>query len=246
MSQPALRFVFQNAPGLPFGKWYSKFDNSLEDKNVKIFLFGDRSLANTCFLKSIIQKRCFFNVFCDEDLIKNIDYVNNYIKKYCESMLVKGAFSESPLKFDTDADLVLRNYEKINLKEFFKDEWHFYYTNKSPHYYRLSDQYGNMPFGYIWSFFFTEDETETLVFDDYVLENKHMFQHSMKLTTELEPEKKYKIIFWDMNKYKFDINKIMGAVKENGLLLVRNGDFEVPNMIGWRDVRNRMLGVVKV
>jgi hypothetical protein len=68
----------------------------------------------------------------------------------------------------------------------------------------------------------------------------------MKLTTELEPEKKYKIIFWDMNKYKFDINKIMGAVKENGLLLVRNGDFEVPNMIGWRDVRNRMLGVVKV
>jgi hypothetical protein len=68
----------------------------------------------------------------------------------------------------------------------------------------------------------------------------------MKLVTDLEPEKKYKIIFWDMNKYKLDINKMMSSVKENGLLLVRNGDFETPNMVGWRDVRNRMLGIVRV
>jgi hypothetical protein len=246
MSHPSLRFVFQNAPGIPFGKWCSKFESSLEEKNSRIFLFGDRSLANTLFLKFIIQKKCFFNVFCDEELIKNIDYVNDYIKKYCESMLIKGAFSESILKFDIEDNLVLRNYNKINLKEFLKDDWHFHYTNKAPHYYRLSDQYGNMPFSYIWSFFFTEDETETLVFDDYVSENRHMFHHNMKLVTDLEPEKKYKIIFWDMNKYKLDINKMMSSVKENGLLLVRNGDFETPNMVGWRDVRNRMLGIVRV
>ena len=49
-----------------------------------------------------------------------------------------------------------------------------------------------------------------------------------------------------MNKYKLDINKMMSSVKENGLLLVRNGDFETPNMVGWRDVRNRMLGIVRV
>jgi len=38
----------------------------------------------------------------------------------------------------------------------------------------------------------------------------------------------------------------MEKLEQNGLLLLKNLDVEGPNMVGWRDLKNRMIGLVKI
>ena len=115
MSYPTYKFMFQNFPNSTFLKWCVQFEENLKDRNNKNFVFGDTSLSNTFFLKSILANKVFLNVFCSSNMIDEIPLIEENIKKYCEKLLIKGAFSECKLDF-CDAkhnDFVLRDYTKI-------------------------------------------------------------------------------------------------------------------------------------
>lgn len=248
MNHPSFRFVFQNAPGLPFTKWYKQFDESLSDRNSKVFLFVDRSIANSCFVKSILSHKIFLNILCSENIFEELPLIQENIKKHCESMLLRGMFSECKIDFNSEKykDFVLRDYNQININDMFGEEWYFYSQNKARLFYKLSDYYANLSFGYIWSFFFTESDTEALVADEYVKKNSHVFSRYMKLSYEPENNKKYKIIYLDTMGKRININTFMEKIEQNGLLLLKNLDVEGPNMVGWRDLKNKMIGLVKI
>jgi hypothetical protein len=42
-----------------------------------------------------------------------------------------------------------------------------------------------------------------------------------------------------------DVSFYMDKIEKNGLLLLKNLDIEGPNMVGWRDLRGRTIGLVK-
>jgi hypothetical protein len=248
MSHPTFRFLFQNAPGLPFTKWCKQFDESLKDRNAKTFVFADKSIANSCFVKSVLSHKIFLNIFCSENIFEELPLIQENIKKHCESMLLKGMFSECKLDFNSSKyeNLVLRDYNQINISDMFGEEWQFYYLNKAKLFYKLSEYYANLPFSYIWSFFFSESNTEALVADEYVKKNVHIFSRHMKLVDKPEDNKKYKIIYLDTMNKKVNINVFMEKLEQNGLLLLKNLDADGPNMVGWRDLRNRMLGIIRI
>jgi hypothetical protein len=68
----------------------------------------------------------------------------------------------------------------------------------------------------------------------------------MKLVDKPEDNKKYKIIYLDTMNKKVNINVFMEKLEQNGLLLLKNLDADGPNMVGWRDLRNRMLGIIRI
>jgi len=248
MSHPSFRFIFQNAPGLPFTKWYTRFDENLKEKNNKNFLFGDRTIANACFIKSIISHKTFINVFFSNNVLEELHVIEGYIKKHCENMLLRGTFSECKLDFDSDKqkNLVLRDYNQINLNEMFEESWQFYYQNKPKLFYKLSDYYANLPFSYIWSLFFTENNMEALVIDEFVKNNEYLFKKYMNLNYDVNSRKKYKIIYLDAKGQRINITPFMEKLEQNGLILLKNLDIEGPNMVGWRDLKGRMIGVIRV
>ncbi len=248
MSHPSFRFVFQNAPGLTYTKWYTQFDESLKERNSKIFLFADRSIANACFVKSVLSHKTFLNIFCSDNILEEMPLIEENIKKHCESMLLRGMFSECKIDFDSEKynNLVLRDYSQIKLKDMFDEKWNFYVQNKPRLFYKLSDYYANLPFSYIWSFFFTENDTEALVMDEYVKKNCYIFKRHMKIVESPENNKKYKLIYVDTQGQKVNINSFVEKLEPNGLLLLKNLDVEGPNMVGWRDLKNRMIGIIRI
>jgi hypothetical protein len=102
-----------------------------------------------------------------------------------------------------------------------------------------------MPFSYIWSLFFTESNAEALVMDDFVVKNSHIFGKHMNINYQLEKDKKYKILYLDTMSKPVDVSFYMDKIEKNGLLLLKNLDIEGPNMVGWRDLRGRTIGLVK-
>jgi hypothetical protein len=248
MKDITFRFLFQNSSGLPFTKWANKFDIDLADKKCRIFLFCDKSIANGCFVKSVISNRSFINVFFSNNVLEELPTIETFIKRHCESMLLKGMFSECKLDFDSEKhkDLVLRDYEYINLFEIFDDNWRFYTQNKPKLFYKLADYYPNLCFSYLWSLFFTEKNSSALVMDNLVMNNSHLFKKYINIDYQAQKEKKYKIIYYDTNGLKINIVPLMEKLEQNGLLLLKNLDVEGPNMVGWRDLKNRMIGLVKI
>jgi hypothetical protein len=248
MSHPIFRFYFQNFPSLPFTKWFSFFNENLKERNARNFLFADSSISNNCFVKSIISNKVFLNIFTSPSVADEIKLIEDNIKKYCESLLLKGYFSESKIDLFSDKtkDLVLRNYASINLQDFLDESWEFYFKNKPNIFYKLSEYYNYMPFSYIWSFFFADKNAEALALDPYVMKNRFIFERNIKLKYEIEKDKKYKIVYFDTLGKKIDINVLLDKVEQNGLLVLKNLDIDGPNMVGWRDLRGRMIGIMRV
>jgi hypothetical protein len=247
MNYPDFRFIFQNAPGLHFTKWYQKFDESLKNKNYKNYLFCDHSIANSFFVRSILSHKTFVNIFFSDNVLQELQLIETHIKKHCEHILLKGMFSECKLEFDSDThkNFVLRDYNRIDLFKMFNESWQFYSQNKPKLFYKLSDYYSFMPFSYIWSLFFTESNAEALVMDDFVVKNSHIFGKHMNINYQLEKDKKYKILYLDTMSKPVDVSFYMDKIEKNGLLLLKNLDIEGPNMVGWRDLRGRTIGLVK-
>lgn len=248
MSYPSFKFIFQNAPGLPFTKWYTQFDESLKERDSKFFLFVDRSIANACFVKSVLTHRVFVNVFCSENIIDELPLIEENIKKHCETMLIRGLFSECKVDFNLNnsENLVLRDYSKISLKEILDEKWRFFYGNKAKLFHKLSDYYAHLPFSYLWSFFFSESNAEALVLDEFVRKNLYLFKRFMNLDFNFDNNKKYKIIYLDTMGKKINVSSYMEKIEQNGLLLLKNLDVEGPNMVGWRDLKNKTIGLVKI
>jgi len=122
-----LKFIDKNAYGILYNESFEQA--KAKEKNNKNFLFGDRTIANACFIKSIVSHKTFINVFFSNNVLEELHLIEGYIKKHCENMLLRGTFSECKLDFDSDKqkNLVLRDYNQINLNEMFEDSWQFYY-----------------------------------------------------------------------------------------------------------------------
>jgi hypothetical protein len=81
--------------------------------------------------------------------------------------------------------------------------------------------------------------------DDFAAKNSHIFSKYMNINYQLEKDKKYKILYLDTMGKRVDISFYMDKIEKNGLLLLKNLDVEGINMVGWRDLRGRTLGLVR-
>ena len=181
----------------------------------------------------------WFTEAFQKDLIQN-SWGARQDKKHGKNWMCKLEFDS-----DTHKNFVLRDYNRIDLFKMFNESWQFYSQNKPKLFYKLSDYYSFMPFSYIWSLFFTESNAEALVMDDFVVKNSHIFGKHMNINYQLEKDKKYKILYLDTMSKPVDVSFYMDKIEKNGLLLLKNLDIEGPNMVGWRDLRGRTIGLVK-
>jgi len=240
--------MFQNFPNSTFLKWCMHFNENLKERNVKNFLFGDNSLSNNFFIKSILSNKVFINIFMSNNMVEEFPLIEDNIKKYCENLLIKGAFSECKIDLFSEKykDLVLRDFNLINIKDMFDEYWQFYFKNKPNLFYKIPEYYNSLPFSYIWSLFFTEKDAQALVLDELVKKNSYLIGKNINLNFNIIKNVKYKIIYLDAMGKRININDYLKILDQNGLLLLRNLEIEGPNMVGWRDLRGRMMGIIKV
>ena len=140
----------------------------------------------------------------------------------------------------------MRDYTKIKLNEIFDDYWQFYFKNKPNLFYKLPEYYDNLPFSYTWSLFFTENNSQILVLDELVRKNSYLLCKNNNVNFSIKKDQKYKIIYLDAMNRRINVNDYLNILEQNGLLLLRNLEIDAPNIVGWRDLRGRMMGIMKV
>lgn len=244
-----INFYLQNYPPCFINKWFPYHQNKTKSHNSDLnILFCLNNISNHFFMRQLIYKNLFLNLYQLDNIEKPIVEMSRFIEKYCESLLLRGECSENEIyiDFSDKKNYLLREYKKITYNDF-DTNWFNYVTNEHKYYEVLNTYLINIPYSYVWATHFSQNMDEALVLDENFENLYPTLKRFMTFTNKIEDNKKYKLIFWDGSKYKkFHFSEIFNKLDVNGVCITTNTVFNVSyRTIGWYDLKTRTTGFIK-